>query len=54
MIRIMKSTTTATAAYESPNCRTIEINTQRLVCTSPTGRSNEQYDEGDTSVWFNN
>ncbi len=54
MIRIMKSATTATAAYESPNCETIEINTRRLVCTSPTGLSNEQYEEGDTSEWFNN
>ena len=31
----MKSTTTATAAYESPNCRVIEIGSRELICTSP-------------------
>lgn len=35
----MKNSTTAIAAYVSPNCRTIEIDTQSLVCTSPGSRT---------------
>ena len=50
----MKSTTTATAAYESPICRVIEIDIQELICTSPFGEGNERYQDGDTSDWFNN
>ena len=30
----MKTTTTATAAYESPNCMVIEIDIDSLICTS--------------------
>lgn len=52
MIRIMKSTTTSTAAYETPNCRVIEIDGQELICTSPFGEGNEQYEEGNTSGWY--
>lgn len=33
----MKSTTTATAAYEIPNCMVIEIDSQELICTSTEG-----------------
>lgn len=35
----MKSTTTATAAYESPYCGVIEIDIQELICTSTEGYS---------------
>lgn len=50
----MKSTTTVTRAYEILDCMVIEIDIQELICTSPTGRINESYDEGDTSGWYNN
>lgn len=49
----MKSTTTATAAYESPNCWVLEIDSQELICTSPFGEGNEKYEDGDTSGWYN-
>ena len=52
MIRIMKSSTTATAAYKCPICRVIEIDSQELICTSPFGEGNEQYEDGDTSGWY--
>ncbi|MCQ2186350.1 MAG: hypothetical protein MJY92_06450 [Bacteroidales bacterium] len=48
----MKTTTTATAAYESPICRVINIDNQELICTSPVGFSNEAYEEGSTLDWF--
>lgn len=52
--QFMKYTTTAAAAYESPECWAVELDVQGLVCTSPTGQGNETYEEGDPSGWFNN
>lgn len=45
----MKTVTAATPAYESPRCWVFEFDSQELVCTS-----NESYEEGDTSNWFDN
>lgn len=49
----MEFKTKAKDAYESPTCRKINIDMQALICTSPTGRSMEEYEDGDTSGWFN-
>lgn len=51
----MKSATkVASATYQSPESRIINIDIQALVCASLTGLDNEQYGSGDTSGWFGN
>lgn len=50
----MKYTTAASTAYESPENWVIKINSNELICTSPTGTGNESYEDGDTSGWYNN
>ena len=50
----MKITTNpALATYESPALWVIEFDTQSTVCTSPSGLDNEEYEDGDTSGWYN-
>lgn len=40
--------------YVAPKVKTVRIANRNIICTSPTGRSNEGYEEGNTDDWFNN
>lgn len=43
----MKSTTTATAAYESPKIKVIEIDIQELICVSNPEKYSTEMEYGD-------
>ena len=46
----MKTTTTATAAYESPRCRVVEIGNSEILCIST---NTESYNSG-SNAWTQN
>lgn len=42
------------STYVAPKVKTVRIANRNIICTSPTGSSNEGYEEGNTDDWFNN
>lgn len=42
------------STYVAPKVKTVRIANHNIICTSPTGSSNEGYEEGNTDDWFNN
>lgn len=42
------------STYMAPTVKTVRIDNRDIICTSPTGRSNEGYEDGNTDDWFNN
>lgn len=42
------------STYVAPKVKTVRIANHNIICTSPTGSSNEGYELGDTGDWFNN
>lgn len=56
----MKTTTMATAAYESPRCRVIEIDNSEILCISTdtesynSGSNAWTQNNGEDEIFFNN